>query len=57
MNGLLAGVDFFSFFFFFCYLKIFIVIVFVEKTVYGNASDLHSFFHLDISVTSADKVL
>lgn len=57
MNGLLAGVDFFFFFFFFCYLKIFIVIVFVEKTVYGNASDLHSFFHLDISVTSADKVL
>ena len=56
MNGLLDGVDFFLFFCF-CYLKIFIVIVFVEKTVYGNASNLHSFFHLDISVTSGDRVL
>ena len=38
------GCFFFFFFFFLCYLEIFIVIVFVKKTVYSAALNLYSFF-------------
>lgn len=42
VNGLLAGVNLFG------YLEVFIVIIFVGKTVYNDALNLYSFFHLNI---------